>query len=72
MKYPNYSDAQIEKRYADAREIYDDFGINTDTVLRKLDKIRISMHCWQVTTSAVRVQRGQNADRRNSSVVSLK
>ena len=47
MKYPNYSDAQIEKRYADAREIYDDFGINTDTVLRKLDKIRISMHCWQ-------------------------
>ncbi len=47
MKYPNYSDALIEKRYADAREIYDDFGINTDTVLRKLDKIRISMHCWQ-------------------------
>ena len=47
MKYPNYSDAQIEKRYTDAREIYDDFGINTDTVLRKLDKIRISMHCWQ-------------------------
>ncbi|MEI6276737.1 MAG: L-rhamnose isomerase [Prolixibacteraceae bacterium] len=37
----------ISKSYATAREIYASIGIDTDLVLRKMDEIRISIHCWQ-------------------------
>lgn len=33
--------------YAEARARYADNGIDTEAVLRKLDAIAVSMHCWQ-------------------------
>ncbi len=37
----------IEKSYQLAKEQYAEFGIDTDKVLSELDKINISLHCWQ-------------------------
>jgi L-rhamnose isomerase len=37
----------IEKAYQHAKEQYALLGINTDEALAKLDKINISLHCWQ-------------------------
>ena len=37
----------VEKAYQHAKEQYAAFGINTDEALQKLDKIQISLHCWQ-------------------------
>ena len=37
----------IEKAYQLAREQYAELGIDTDKVLSELDKINISLHCWQ-------------------------
>lgn len=37
----------VKKAYDIAKERYAKIGINTDEVLQKLSKIRISMHCWQ-------------------------
>jgi len=33
--------------YEQAREIYDEIGVDTEAALYELDKIPISMHCWQ-------------------------
>src|SRR6266852_9387233 len=30
-----------------ARERYAKFGVNTDTALKRLAKVSISLHCWQ-------------------------
>jgi L-rhamnose isomerase len=37
----------IEAAYKHAKEQYAELGINTDEALKKLDEIRISLHCWQ-------------------------
>jgi L-rhamnose isomerase len=37
----------IEKSYQLAKEQYAAFGVDTDNVLMQLDKINISLHCWQ-------------------------
>jgi L-rhamnose isomerase len=37
----------VEKAYAIARERYATLGVNTEDVLAKLQKISISLHCWQ-------------------------
>lgn len=37
----------IEERYLHAREYYKRQGIDTDSVLEKLEKIKVSIHCWQ-------------------------
>jgi len=37
----------IEKSYQLAKEQYAAFGIDTDNVLKQLDNINISLHCWQ-------------------------
>lgn len=37
----------IKKTYELAKERYAKLGINTDEVIEKLEKISISMHCWQ-------------------------
>ena len=34
-------------RYEKAREIYKNFGVDTDKVIEALKKIKVSMHCWQ-------------------------
>lgn len=38
---------QIKREYEAAKDRYANHGINTDEVLEKLKKIKISMHCWQ-------------------------
>jgi L-rhamnose isomerase len=37
----------IEKSYTEAKQLYASHGIDTDEVMKKLEKIKISMHCWQ-------------------------
>jgi len=37
----------IEKAYQYAKQQYAAFGIDTDDAIEKLDKIKISLHCWQ-------------------------
>lgn len=37
----------VNQNYAVAKEIYAQFGIDTDAVLKKMDEIKISLHCWQ-------------------------
>jgi L-rhamnose isomerase len=39
--------SSIEKSYAEAKQLYAAHGIDTDEVLKKLESIKISMHCWQ-------------------------
>lgn len=38
----------IEKNYQIAREMYGDYGVDTDAVLEKLAEIPLSVHCWQI------------------------
>ncbi len=38
---------RIEKAYLLAKEEYAELGVNTDTVLQKLNDVAISLHCWQ-------------------------
>jgi L-rhamnose isomerase len=39
--------ASIEKAYQLAKEQYAALGVDTDKALAELDKIKISLHCWQ-------------------------
>jgi len=39
--------SRIEKAYQLAKEEYAELGVNTDTVLQKLNDVAISLHCWQ-------------------------
>jgi L-rhamnose isomerase len=44
----NYnSEKNINLNYEQAREAYASFGVNTDDVMKKLEKIQISLRCWQ-------------------------
>ena len=38
---------RIEKAYQLAKEEYAELGIDTDSVLQKMDEVVISLHCWQ-------------------------
>ena len=38
---------QIEAAYKVARDRYAEFGVDTDSALKRLAKIPISLHCWQ-------------------------
>ncbi len=37
----------VEDAYAHAREAYAELGVDTDGALRRLDQVKISLHCWQ-------------------------
>ena len=37
----------IKERYALAKEIYAEYGVDTDAVIAKLKEIPVSLHCWQ-------------------------
>lgn len=37
----------IEKSYEEAKALYQKHGINVDEVLEALEKIKVSVHCWQ-------------------------
>ncbi len=41
------SNANVEKRYALAREQYGELGVDTEQALDRLSRIAISVHCWQ-------------------------
>jgi L-rhamnose isomerase len=41
------SDSNIQNAYALAKERYAALGVNTDTAIEKLEKVAISLHCWQ-------------------------
>jgi L-rhamnose isomerase len=43
----NKKETYILNSYLAAKEKYSELGINTDEVLSKLEKIAISIHCWQ-------------------------
>lgn len=38
----------IEKNYQVAKEIYAQFGVDTDAALKRLKDIPVSLHCWQI------------------------
>jgi L-rhamnose isomerase len=37
----------VERSYEEAKALYAQHGIDTDEALNRLQKIRVSMHCWQ-------------------------
>ncbi|MCM1184390.1 MAG: L-rhamnose isomerase [Roseburia sp.] len=37
----------VKERYESAKEIYKAIGVDTDEAIRKLEDVKISMHCWQ-------------------------
>lgn len=39
---------KIERNYDIARECFGAYGVDTDVVLRQMEKIPISVHCWQI------------------------
>src|SRR5690242_16615644 len=40
-------EANIRQAYALARERYAALGVNTDQALARLEKVAVSLHCWQ-------------------------
>lgn len=40
-------DQTTRSSYVEAKKLYAKHGINTDEVLEKLSKIKVSLHCWQ-------------------------
>ncbi|SNX53409.1 L-rhamnose isomerase [Thermoanaerobacterium sp. RBIITD] len=38
---------KVYSAYDHAKEMYAEFGVNTDEILKEMDKIHISIHCWQ-------------------------
>jgi L-rhamnose isomerase len=45
--FPQLDDTQIQNAYANAKEIYAKYGVDTEEALKKLATIPLSMHCWQ-------------------------
>lgn len=41
------STENVEKAYKEAKERYAAIGVDTDKVLKKLKKVKLSVHCWQ-------------------------
>lgn len=37
----------VEARYEEAKARYAEIGVNTDEALKKIQEVKISMHCWQ-------------------------
>ena len=37
----------VAEKYAQAKEKYAQIGVDTDAALKKLQDVKISMHCWQ-------------------------
>ncbi|WP_428939736.1 L-rhamnose isomerase [Fontivita pretiosa] len=37
----------IERRYEQARQQYNELGVDTDRAMQRLKKVAISIHCWQ-------------------------
>lgn len=39
---------KIEKQYEMARDCYGEYGIDTDLALQIMDRVPVSVHCWQI------------------------
>ncbi len=37
----------VKERYLQAKKIYADIGVDTDEAIKRLEKVKISIHCWQ-------------------------
>jgi L-rhamnose isomerase len=44
---PMKTEQRTDRLYQHAKEVYGDYGVNTDEVLAQLASIPISLHCWQ-------------------------
>jgi len=42
-----FSEKQVAQGYAFAKELYAQYGVDTDAALKQLAEIPISLHCWQ-------------------------
>jgi len=42
-----YGEEMLKEGYERAKEIYKAFGVDTDEVLKQMDDISVSIHCWQ-------------------------
>lgn len=42
-----YKEELVREGYERAKEVYKAFGVDTDEVLKQMDNISISLHCWQ-------------------------
>ena len=40
--------SNVERNYEVAKEIYAAYGVDTDAVLKRMDEIPVSIHCWQI------------------------
>ena len=38
----------MNKHYETARQIYADWGVDTEAALRRMDEIPLSINCWQL------------------------
>ena len=38
---------RVHAAYEEARKRYEELGVDTEEAMKKLEKIRLSMHCWQ-------------------------
>lgn len=45
--FPKTQDALIDRSYAAAKDVYAQYGVDTDRAMDKLAAIPISLHCWQ-------------------------
>lgn len=39
---------KIERNYETARECFEEYGVDTDRVLKQMEDVPISVHCWQI------------------------
>jgi L-rhamnose isomerase len=53
-------DKSIQANYEIAKQLYAAHGINVDQVLEQLEKIKVSMHCWQGDDVKGFLNRGQD------------
>ena len=37
----------VSEAYKNAKEIYAELGVDTDSAISRIEKIPVSMHCWQ-------------------------
>lgn len=42
----------VSEAYKNAKEIYAELGVDTDSAISRIEKIPVSMHCWQAMTYA--------------------
>ncbi|HIJ74588.1 MAG TPA: L-rhamnose isomerase [Candidatus Hydrogenedentes bacterium] len=45
--FPEIEEDSVERGYANAREVYAAYGVDTEQALGRLAGIAISLHCWQ-------------------------